>query len=44
MKQTGSAQYTTTVTAKQSPSFRITAVDAKGNKLVQEITKAYGLK
>lgn len=44
LRQTGSAQYTTTVSAKQSPSFRVTAVDAKGNKLVQEITKAYGLK
>ncbi|MEU0091442.1 S8 family serine peptidase [Kribbella sp. NPDC006257] len=41
--------YTTTVThptaqAGHAPSLRLTASDADGNKLEQQITKAYGLK
>ncbi len=41
--------YTTTVThpaaqAGHAPSLRLTAADADGNKLEQQITKAYGLK
>jgi hypothetical protein len=30
--------------AGKAPSLRLTATDADGNKLTQEITKAYGLK
>jgi hypothetical protein len=44
-----SGNYTTTVThpaaqAGHAPSLRLTATDADGNKLEQQVTKAYGLK
>ena len=29
---------------RDAPSLRVTATDAAGNKLNQEITRAYGLK
>ncbi|WP_232828784.1 S8 family peptidase [Kribbella monticola] len=49
LTKTADGHYTTTVThpATQSghaPSLRLTAADADGNKLDQQITKAYGLK
>ncbi|MFK4082976.1 S8 family serine peptidase [Kribbella sp. NPDC020789] len=42
--RTADGQYTTTLTTKQPPSLRLTAIDAKGNSLKQEITAAYGVK
>ncbi|MFI5729818.1 S8 family peptidase [Kribbella sp. NPDC051587] len=41
---TSDGHYKTTLTVKQSPSLRITATDAKGNSLKQQITAAYGVK
>jgi hypothetical protein len=49
LTKTANGRYTTTVThpatqAGHAPSLRLTATDANGNKLSQQITKAYGLK
>jgi hypothetical protein len=41
---TGDRSYKASVSAKQPPSLRVTIVDAGGNKLVQEITRAYGVR
>ncbi|MGZ0150218.1 S8 family peptidase [Kribbella sp. WER1] len=49
LHRTGDGTYTATIThlsstAGQSPSLRLTAQDAAGNTVNQQITKAYGLK